>query len=119
MKKIHKTLNTLQTLQKDILGLLYDIKELSTTYQGNLIALGVAIAVAVFNYNRPNAGMLYSIFFLKKRVTVKNHFDTKNNQEETTLESTTVTVSPTNSITKGNLSYFPDAIRYLRDRLFH
>ena len=63
MKKIHKTLNTLQTLQNDILGLLYDIKELSTTYQGNLIALGVAIAVALFNYNRPNAGMLYSIFF--------------------------------------------------------
>ena len=57
--------------------------------------------------------------FFEKRVTVKNHFDTKNNQEETTLELTTVTVSPTNSITKGNLSYFPDAIRYLRDRLFH
>ena len=112
-------LNTLQTLQNDILGLLYDIKELSTTYQGNLIALGVAIAVALFNYNRPNAGMLYSIFFFQKRVTVKNNFHTKNNQEETTLEPTTVTMSPTNSVTKGNLSYFPDAIRYLRDRLFH
>ena len=57
--------------------------------------------------------------FFEKRVTVKNHFDTTNNQEETTLESTTVTVSATNSITKGNLSYFPDAIRYLRDQLFH
>ena len=52
-------------------------------------------------------------------MTVKNNFHTKNNQEETTLEPTTVTMSPTNSVTKGNLSYFPDAIRYLRDRLFH
>ena len=105
MKKIHKTINTLQTLQNDILGLLYDIKELSTTYQGNLIALGVGIAVAVFNYNRPNAGMFYSIF-LKKRVTVTNYFQRTNNQEETTLETTTIPVPPTNSVTKGNLSYF-------------
>ena len=58
---------TIQTLHNDIVGLLYDIKELLTTYHGNLIALCVGIAVAVFNYNRPNAGMLFQFFFLKKK----------------------------------------------------
>ena len=57
---------TIQTLHNDIVGLLYDIKELLTTYRGNLIALCVGIAVAVFNYNRPNAGMLFPFFFKKK-----------------------------------------------------
>ena len=55
---------TIQTLHNDIVGLLYDIKELLTTYHGNLIALCVGIAVAVFNYNRHNAGMFFP--FLKK-----------------------------------------------------
>ena len=55
---------TIQTLHNDIVGLLYDIKELLTTYLGNLIALCVGIAVAVFNYNRPNASMFFQ--FLKK-----------------------------------------------------
>ena len=53
---------TIQTLHNDIVGLLYDIKELLTTYHGNLIALCVGIAVAVFNYNRPNAGMFFPFF---------------------------------------------------------
>ena len=39
---------------------MYDIKELVTTYRGNLIALCVGIAVAVFNHNRPNAGMFFN-----------------------------------------------------------
>ena len=56
---------TIQTLHNDIVGLLYDIKELLTTYRRNLIALCVGIAVAVFNYNRPNAGMFFPIFFKK------------------------------------------------------
>ena len=62
VKRVHKTINTLQTLHNDIFGLLYDIKELLTTYLGNLIALGVGIAVAVFNQYRPNAGMFFKIF---------------------------------------------------------
>ena len=57
---------TIQTLHNDIVGLLYDIKELLTTYCGYLIALSVGIAVAVFNYNRPNAGMFFP--FLKKNL---------------------------------------------------
>lgn len=47
----------LQTLHNDIVGLCYDIKDLLTTYRGNFIALGVGIAVAVFNQNRNNPGM--------------------------------------------------------------
>ena len=53
---------TIQTLHNDIVGLLYDIKVLLTTYHGILIALCVGIAVAVFNYNRPNVGMFFPIF---------------------------------------------------------
>ena len=64
MKRVHKTINTLQTLHHDIVGLLYDIKELCTVYRGNLIALSVGLAVAVFNYNRPNEGMFF-IFWEK------------------------------------------------------
>ena len=63
---------TIQTLHNDIVGLLYDIKELLTTYHGNLIALCVGIAVAVFNYNRPNAGMLFPFFCLKKKGLLGN-----------------------------------------------
>ena len=59
MKRVHKTINTIQILHNDIVGLFYDIKELDTTYRGNLIALCVGIAVTVFNYNRPNAGMFF------------------------------------------------------------
>ena len=69
MKRVHKTINTLQTLHNDIVGLLYDIKELCTVYRGNLIALSVGLAVAVFNYNRPNEGMFF-IFWKKV-----NHHD--------------------------------------------
>ena len=56
MKRIHKTINTIQTLHNDIVGLFYDMKELLSTYCGNLVVLGVGIAVAFFNHNRPNAG---------------------------------------------------------------
>ena len=63
MKRVHKTINTIQILHNDIVGLFYDIKELVTTYRG-MIALCVGIAVAVFNYNRPNAGMFFQ-FFMK------------------------------------------------------
>ena len=59
VKRVHKTINTIQILHNDIVGLLYDIKELVSTYWGNLIALCVGIAVGVFNYNRPNAGMFF------------------------------------------------------------
>ena len=44
---------------------MYDIKELVTSYRGNLIVLCVAVAVGFFNHNRPNAGMFFN-FFLKK-----------------------------------------------------
>ena len=54
MKRVHKTMITIQTLHNDIVGLLYDIKELLTTYHGNLIALCVGIAVAVFNWRSPH-----------------------------------------------------------------
>ena len=62
MKRVHKTINTIQILHNDIVGLFYDIKELVTTYRGNLIALCVGIAVAVFNYHRPNAVMFFKFF---------------------------------------------------------
>ena len=63
MKRIHKTIHTLQILHYEITGLLYDIKELVTSYRGNLIILCVGIAVTFFNYNRPHAGMLFKKFF--------------------------------------------------------
>ena len=59
MKRVHKTIHTLQTLHNDIVGLTYDIKELATTYRGNFIALCVGIAVAIFNHNRHNPGMFF------------------------------------------------------------
>ena len=65
VKRVHKMIHTLQTLHNDIVGLLYDIKELVTSYRGNLIVLCVAVAVGFFNHNRPNAGMFLN-FFLKK-----------------------------------------------------
>ena len=45
---------------------MYDIKELVTTYRGNLIALCVGIAVAVFNQNRHNPGMFFFFFNFNK-----------------------------------------------------
>ena len=53
-------MHTIQILHNDIVGLLYDIKELVTSYRGNLIGLCVGVAVVVFNYNRPNAGMFFN-----------------------------------------------------------
>ena len=91
---------TIQTLHNDIVGLLYDIKELLTTYLGNLIALCVGIAVAVFNYNRPNAGMFFPIFF-KRRSTRKFYFQTTYFQEDSTEEETTIGIYPTKSDTEG------------------
>ena len=70
MKRIHKTINTVQILHNDIVGLMYDIKEVVTTYRGNLIALCVGIAVAVFNQNRHNPGM----FFILIKVYCKIYF---------------------------------------------
>ena len=93
MKRVHKTINTIQILHNDIVGLLYDIKVLVTTYRENLIALCVGIAVAVFNYNRPNAGMFFKFFL--KRSTVKYNSETI--YVLTTFEETTVGISPTNS----------------------
>ena len=97
---------TIQTLHNDIVGLLYDIKELLTTYRGNLIALCVGIAVAVFNYNRPNAGMLFPFFFLKKkRSTRKFYFPTtyfqEDHTEEEEEEETTIGIYPTKSDAEG------------------
>lgn len=62
MKRVHKTMHTIQTLYCDIVGLMYDVKELLTTFRGNLITLCVGIAIAVFNYHRPNGGMFFKIF---------------------------------------------------------
>ena len=62
VKRVHKTIHTLQTLHIDIVGLMYDIKELVTSYHGNLIVLCVAVAVGIFNHNRPNAGMFLTFF---------------------------------------------------------
>ena len=101
----------MQTLYNDIVGLMYDIKELVTTYRGNLIALCVGIAVAVFNYNRPNAGMFF-IKFLKKRSTVKNIYQTKYIHEENTFEENTVGITPTNSVAEGIFSNFFVCRRY-------
>ena len=67
MKRIHKTIHTLQILHYEITGLLYDIKELVTSYRGNLIILCIGIAVTVFNYNRPHAGMFFKKFFFLKK----------------------------------------------------
>ena len=55
-------IHTLQTLHNDIVGLMYDIKELVTSYRGNLIVLCVAVAVGFFNHNRPNADMFLNFF---------------------------------------------------------
>ena len=90
---------TIQTLHNDIVRLLYDIKELLTTYHGNLIALCVGIAVAVFNYNRPNAGMFFPFF--KKRSTRKFYFQTTYFQEDSTEEETTIGIYPTKSDAEG------------------
>ena len=38
-------IHTLQTLHNDIVGQQFDIKELVTSYRGNLIVLCVAVAV--------------------------------------------------------------------------
>ena len=98
MKRVHKTIITIQTLYNDIVGLCYDIKELLTTYRGNLIALCVAIAVAVFNYNRPNAGMLFPFL---KRSTRKFYFPPTYCQEDSTEEETTRGIYPTKSDAEG------------------
>ena len=95
MKRVHKTINTLQTLHNDIVGLLYDIKELLTTYRGNLIALCVGIAVAVFNTYRPNAGMFLN--FLKKRSTVKYNSERNYENNQPSFDETTIGISKTNS----------------------
>ena len=65
MKRVYKTLNTIQVVHYEIVGLFYDIKELATAYHGNLIALCVPVAVAILNHNRPDPGMFF-IFFEKK-----------------------------------------------------
>ena len=120
MKRIHKTIHTLQILHYEITGLLYDIKELVTSYRGNLIILCVGIAVTFFNYNRPNAGMLFQKFFLlMKRFTVKYNSETSNGSNESTFEETTTGLSPTNVMSEGIFMFFADAMQYLRDRLFH
>ena len=99
MKRVHKTMITIQTLHNDIVGLLYDIKELLTTYRGNLIALCVGIAVAVFNYNRPNTGMF--VPFLKNGLL--GNFICKQLifQEDSTEEETTIGIYPTKSDAEG------------------
>ena len=101
MKRVHKTINTIQILHNDIVGLFYDIKELVTTYRGNLIALCVGIAVAVFNYNRPNAGMFFKFL---KRSTVKYNSETI--YDLTAFEEITVGISPTNSTFEGIFRIF-------------
>lgn len=91
---------------------MYDIKELVATYRGNMIALCVGIAVAVFNYNRPNAGMFFKLL---KRSTVKYN-------SKTAHEESTVGISPTNLTFEGIFHifcFFTDVMRYLRNRLFH
>ena len=62
VKRVHKMIHTLQTLHNDIVGLMYDIKELVTSYHGNLIVLCVAVAVGFFNHYRPNVGMFFNFF---------------------------------------------------------
>ena len=86
---------TIQTLHNDIVGLLYDIKKLLTTYCGNLIALCVGIAVAVFNYNRPNAGMLFPFYF------PTTYFQEDPTEEEEEEEETTIGIYPTKSDAEG------------------
>ena len=111
-------IHTLQTLHNDIVGLLYDIKELVTLYHGNLIVLCVAVAEGFFNHNRPNAGMFFNIF--KKRFTVKSKSETNtefnhSTSEETTkeyvdknltFEDFTVGVSPIHSTSQGIFLFF-------------
>ena len=58
-------IHTLQTLHNDILGLMYDIKELVTAYRGNFIALCVGLAVAIFNHNRHNSRYVFLNFEIK------------------------------------------------------
>ena len=102
VKRLHKTINTIYLLQKDIISLFYDIKELATAYQGNLITLCVGIAVAVFNYNRPNAGMFFHFF--EKRSTVDYIIQTQNVTDESKVNTTTFTISETNSSSQGIFS---------------
>ena len=98
MKRVHKTIHTLQTLHNDIVGLMYDIKELATTYRGNFIALCVGIAVAIFNHNRHNPGMFF--FNFNSRSTIV----TKYQQDQSTVEETTVGIFPTTYTVEG-ISY--------------
>ena len=93
----------MQTLHHDIVGLLYDIKELCTVYRGNLIALSVGLAVAVFNYNRPNEGMFF-IFWEKRSTTMISNMQTLNEYNISTFEETTVGI--TQSTTEGIFSVF-------------
>ena len=91
-------IHTLQTLHNDIVGLTYDIKELATIYWGNFIALCVGIAVAIFNHNRHNPGMFF--FNFNSRSTIV----TKYQQDESTVEETTVGIFPTTYTVEG-ISY--------------
>ena len=95
-------IHTLQTLHNDIVGLMYDIKELVTSYHGNLIVLCVAVAVGFLNHNRPNAGMFFNFF--EKRFTVKYNSGTI--YDLTQFEETTVGISPSNSTFEGIFCIF-------------
>ena len=99
MKRVYKTLNAIQVVYDEIVGLFYDIKELAIDYRGNLITLCVPVAVAILNHNRADAGMFF--IFFEKRSTVSHTIETKYQYIRSTLEDTTIQINPTNSADEG------------------
>ena len=97
MKRVYKTLNAIQVVYDELVGLFYDIRELAFDYRGNLITLCVPVAVAILNHNRGDAGMFFIFFEKRSTVTI----ETKYQYVRSTLEDTTVQINPTNSADEG------------------
>jgi len=100
VKRFQKTVTTLQTLQNDIIGLMYDVKELARQYQGNLIALVIGIAIPVMNRN--NAGM-FELFYFQKRSThtYRKVLSTTSNDQSVTFTSPMVMTTTREFVPEG------------------
>lgn len=117
MKRFHKTVSTMRKLHTEIVGLMYDIKELLRQYRGNLIIIAVGISIAFFNQNRDNPGMFFILFW--KRSTQKYSETTQSNGDylktfQTLTEETTIktVLTPTQPITEGIFGFLFDFFRH-------
>ena len=59
MKRVHKTYAIAKKLSAEIIGILYDLRELVSVYHGNLITLVIGIAIPIFNHNINYPGMYF------------------------------------------------------------